>query len=153
MTSQAHVAASAPKQAVSPAFLLLAAPIAAIIAGVSAEWLDFRALRYPLLLMVLAAVVATQCALDAQAPRSRSLSGSMLRTVLLGVFTWGAAQTIYVALHVLQGERFDAPRFGPQALQALGLIAAHALFLGAPTGFAAGVILQLRARLRRMAAA
>jgi hypothetical protein len=136
---------------------LYAAPVAAIIAGISAEWLDFRALRYPLLLMMLAAVVATRFAHEELARRRgdapRSAPDAMLRAVLLGMITWGAAQTLYVILHVAQGERFDAPRFGPQPLQAIGLIAAHAIFLGVPTGLAAGAILQARAWLLRERAA
>ena len=133
--------------------LVYAAPVAAVIAGVSAEWLDFRALRYPLLIMMLASVAATLHAREAMALKRggarRGALDAMLRAVLLGVVTWGAAQTVYVMLHVAQGERFDAPRFGPQPLQALALIAAHAVFLGAPTGLAAGAILQARAWLRR----
>jgi hypothetical protein len=73
----------------------------------------------------------------------------MRRAMVLGVTTWGAAQTLYVILHAAQGERFDAPRFGPQPLQALGLIAAHALFLGAPTGLAAGAVLRVHAWVAR----
>jgi hypothetical protein len=94
----------------------------------------------------------TRYAHDEIARRSgieRSAVGAMLRAVPLGVMTWGLAQTVYVVLHAVQGERFDAPRFGPQPLQALGLIAAHALFLGAPTGLAAAVILYIRARLSK----
>jgi hypothetical protein len=131
--------------------LLYAAPVTAIIAGVAAEWLDFRALRYPLLLMMLAAVAATHYAMEELARRrgeSRTGFRSMLRAILLGMTTWAAAQAVYVVLHVAQGERFEAPRFGPQPLQALGLIAAHALFLGAPTGAVAGALLHGNRRAR-----
>ena len=108
----------------------------ALLAGFAAEWLDFRALRYPLLLMVGFGVLATAISLFA---RERPLRAFVL-TVLLGAATWGAAETLYVVLHVAQGESFDAERFGPQWRQALGLIGVHALFLGVPTGIAAGVL-------------
>jgi hypothetical protein len=145
-----HEASSA-VVAASNMLLILGAPAAAIIAGVAAERVDFRAMRYPILLMMLAGVVATAYALDWRAAERgdrRAVPGAMLRSVLLGVVTWGAAQTLYFILHVALGERFDAPRFG-QPLQALGLIAAHALFLGAPTGLVAGAILNARTWLLR----
>jgi hypothetical protein len=132
--------------------LMYAAPLAAVLAGCAAEWLDFRALRYPLLAMVLAGVTATRYAQDALAQdRERSQIrgyGALLRAVVLGVVTWGAAETVYVLLHVLQGERFAADRFGPQPVQALALIAAHGVFLGAPTGIVAWALLQARSVLR-----
>jgi hypothetical protein len=117
-------------------WLLLGAPIVALLAGLAAEWLDFRALRYPLLLLVGMGVLATAIALF---ERERPLRAFAL-TVLVGAATWGAAETLYVILHLVQGESFDAERFGPQWRQALGLIGVHALFLGVPTGIAAGVL-------------
>jgi hypothetical protein len=128
----------------SKPWLLLGAPIVALLAGLAAESLDFRALRYPLLLMVGLGVLATAIALFA---RERPLRAFVL-TVLLGAATWGAAETLYVVLHVAQGESFDAERFGPQWRQALGLIGVHALFLGVPTGIAAGALRHLVARGR-----
>jgi hypothetical protein len=117
-------------------WLLLGAPIVALLAGLAAEWLDFRALRYPLLLLVGRGVLAPAIALFA---RERPLRAFAL-TVLVGAATWGAAETLYAILHLVQGESFDAERFGPQWRQALGLIGVHALFLGVPTGIAAGVL-------------
>ena len=125
--------------------LLLAAPIVAIVAGVAAEWLDFRALRWPLLALVLAGVALTSHAML----RDRSGWSRLLVPVAVGVATWAAAETLYVIFHVVQGEPFDAERFGPQPAQAIGLIAAHGFFLGAPTGLAAALILWLAARVRR----
>jgi hypothetical protein len=122
--------------------MLLAAPVAAIVVGVAAEWLDFRALRYPILLAMLAGVATTAAAIE-KAPASSLASFS--RAVALGALTWGAAESLYAVLHVLGGEPFDADRFGPQWAQALGLVAVHATVLGIPTGVVAGVILRLRA--------
>jgi len=115
--------------------MALAAPAAAVLAGLAAEWLDFRALRYPLLLMVGLGVLATALAV---LPRTGGWRAAAL-TVAIGIATWAAAETLYVVLHAAQGERFEAERFGPQPAQALGLIAAHALFLGVPTGVAAAL--------------
>jgi hypothetical protein len=61
----------------------------------------------------------------------------------VGVGAWGLAQIVYVIAHVVAGETFDAERFGPQWAQALGLIVAHGLFLGVPTGAIAGLLLNL----------
>ncbi len=123
--------------------LIFGAPAAAALAGVSAEWLDFRALRYPLLLLVLAGVAATAYAIES---RGR---GGVVRALIIGVLTWAAAETLYVMIHAGRGEAFEAERFGPQWAQALGLIGVHALFLGAPAGIAAGALLWIRARLWR----
>jgi hypothetical protein len=119
-------------------------PAAALVAGIAAEWLDFRALRYPLLFMVGAGVLATAFALFGH---ERTLRAFAL-TALLGVATWAAAEAIYVVIHATRGETFDADRFGPQWAQALGLIGVHALFLGLPTGIVAGVVRQLIASMR-----
>jgi hypothetical protein len=115
-----------------------------VLAGLAAEWLDFRALRYPLLLMVGIGVLATALPLFG---RERPLRAFVL-TLLLGAATWGAVETLYVVLHVAQGESFDAERFGPQWRQAFGLIGVHALFLGVPTGIVAGVLRHFIARTR-----
>jgi len=123
-------------------WLLFGAPLAAILAGMAAEWLDFRTLRYPLLIMVGAGVLSTAWALFGVQRTLRAF----FATVLLGAATWAAAETLYVALHAIQGERFDAERFGPQWAQAVGLIGIHALFLGVPTGGAVAVVRHLLAR-------
>jgi hypothetical protein len=143
--TQPSTAAEAPFRPVSVAsWLMFGAPAAAVIAGFAAEWLDFRALRYPLLLMVGAGVLGTSWALLG---RRRGV-GAFLMTVLLGAATWGIAEMLYAIIHAAQGETFDAERFGPQWGQALGLIGVHALFLGVPTGVATGVLRELIARVR-----
>jgi hypothetical protein len=125
--------------------LLLGAPVVAILAGVAAEWLDFRALRYPLLLMVAAGVLATAYALFG----SERTVPAFVATLALGAATWAAAETLYVVIHTIRGEPFDAERFGPQWAQAMGLIGVHALFLGVPTGIAAGIARHAIARFPR----
>lgn len=122
--------------------LVFGAPLAALLVGLSAEWLDFRELRAPLLFVAGFGILATAYAIDG----TRAGWRPFLRTVLIGFGTWGAAQTLYVLLHVARGESFDASRFGPQWSQALGLIAAHGLFLGVPTGIVAALMLQAAAR-------
>jgi hypothetical protein len=124
--------------------MLPAAPVAAVAIGIAAEWLDFRALRYPILLFVLAAVLLTSGAMDRLAPHE-SARLAALRTIVVGVLTWGAAEALYVVIHAMRGEPFDADRFGPQPAQALGLIAVHAFVLGAPTGIVAAMLLRVRA--------
>ncbi|HXH23923.1 MAG TPA: hypothetical protein VNI78_01665 [Vicinamibacterales bacterium] len=128
--------------------MLYAAPFAAIIAGMAAQWLDFRALRLPLLLLVLAGVIASSIALS----RARRPAAAFGVSVVTGALTWAAAQVVYTILHVASGQEFSFDRLGgPQPVQALGLIVAHAAFLGLPTGIAAGVALLAarRARLLR----
>ena len=117
-----------------------AAPAAAVIAGLAAEFADFRELRWPLLALVLAGVTITA----ATAIRERSRWRAAAMTVALGALTWGAAETIYVLLHLVRGGEFTAERFGDsQAAQALGLIAVHAVALGVPTGAVAAALLAL----------
>jgi hypothetical protein len=125
--------------------LLLAAPVAAILAGCAAEWLDFRALRWPLLALVLAGVTLTSYALL----RARDGWSRLLVPVAVGFATWTSAEILYVVLHTVQGESFSAERFGPQPMQALALIAAHGLLLGLPTGLVAALILRLAPSPRR----
>ena len=116
----------------------------------AAEWLDFRELRVPLLLLVGFGVLATSSVLT----RGASPPRAFLISVATGMLTWAAVQCVYAVIHIASGERFDADRFGPQWSQALALIAAHALFLGLPTGIVAGAILwAARAWRRREAAA
>jgi hypothetical protein len=124
--------------------LLLAAPVAGVLAGLAAEFLDFRALRWPLLLMVLAGVTVTSHALV----RSRGGWARLWMPVAVGVATWAGAEVLYVILHVVRGTPFESERFGPQPAQALGLIVSHGLLLGAPTGLAASLLLWI-GRLRR----
>ncbi len=122
---------------------LLGAPLVAIAAGLAAEWLDFRALRYPLLVMVLAGVMATSFALLPAAGRRPVRESAVVLAV--GVATWAAGETLYAVIHALRGDPFEAERFGPQWAQALGLIGVHAIALGAPTGVVAALLLRLRA--------
>jgi hypothetical protein len=212
MTTISLIRRSAP---LPRALLLAGAPVAAVLAGMAAQWLDFRELRWPLLALVGLGVLATAWALTpgregaggrskrrpyttahkvhagavaggrskqrpyaphevhagavaggTQRPyaaptldadgdrvagargeqRPYTAGGAFLLTVMLGVATWAAAETVYVLLHVALGERFEAERFGPQPAQALGLIAAHALFLGLPTGAVAGAVRHVIAR-------
>ena len=75
-----------------------------------------------------------------------------LTALALGPATWAAAQVVYVLLQMARGEPFEADRFGPQWAQALGLIGAHALFLGIPTGAAAGGLLVAWRRFTQPAA-
>lgn len=126
--------------------LLLAAPAAAVALGCAAEWLDFRALRIVLLLIAGFGTLAT----SATALRGRRGIVPFLAAAGIGAATWGGAQVVYAIIHAASGERFDAPRFGPQPAQALGLIAAHALFLGLPTGIVAGALLHAGALRRRI---
>ena len=123
--------------------MLLAAPLAPLATGIAAEWLDFRALRYPILLLMFTGVTATAIALT-QSPSRTTLVA--LRALALGVLAWAAAETVYVIIHAARGTPFDAERFGPQWAQALGLIGVHALALGAPTGVVAALMLLLRER-------
>lgn len=128
--------------------MLYAAPFAAILAGMAAQWLDFRALRLPLLLLVLAGVIATSIALS----RGHRPPAAVGVCVVVGALTWTGAQVVYTVLHVASGQEFSFDRLGgPQPVQAFGLIVAHAAFLGLPTGIAAGVVLLAarRARLHR----
>lgn len=118
---------------------LLGAPLAAVLGGMAGEWLDFRALRVPLLVTVGFGVLATAYAIHGTHGGWRGFAG----TVLVGVGTWAAAQSIYAAIHLGSGERFHAERFGAQWSQAIALVAAHGAFLGAPTGVAAALILRV----------
>ncbi|MBF6600240.1 MAG: hypothetical protein IVW36_06995 [Dehalococcoidia bacterium] len=128
--------------------LVWGAPFAAVLAGIGAEFLDFRELRLPFLLGVGLGVLATSYALFGTRAGGRRFA----LTTLIGMGTWGGAESLYAVLHVARGEAFQAPRFGPQATQALALIGVHALFLGLPTGAAAAAIGHL-ARLRTRSAA
>jgi hypothetical protein len=117
--------------------LIYAAALAAVLAGIAAEWLDFRALRYPILLSVGVGVLFTAHSVFGR----RTSVRTFLWTVALGVATWAAAESLYVAIHAARGEAFEAERFGPQWVQAVGLIGVHGLFLGLPTGLAAAAVL------------
>jgi hypothetical protein len=121
----------------SRAFLASGAVLAALIVGVGGEWLDFRALRVPILLVVGICVLAAACSFS-----PRGGVGDFVRTSLVGAATWGTGGVLYAIIHVARGESFDASRFGPQWSQALGLIAVHALLLGLPTGIAVASAMQ-----------
>jgi hypothetical protein len=123
-------------------------PLAAALAGIGAEFLDFRELRVLFLAGVGLGVLATSYALFGARP---GLPRAAL-TALAGLLTWAAAEAVYVVLHASRGELFSAERFGPQPVQALALIGVHALFLGLPTGIAAAAVIQapaFPARVRR----
>jgi len=127
-----------PSAPLTERWLLLGAPLVAVLAGLSAEWLDFRALRVPLLLMVGLGVLAASYVISGTRAGRRPFA----TTVLVGAATWAAAEALYCILHVALGHRFDADAFGSsQPVQAAGLIAVHGLFLGAPTGVAAALML------------
>lgn len=144
--SSINVAASPSRPSRSAgSILIFGAPLVAVLAGMSAEWLDFRALRVPLLLLVGFGVLATAYA----AGGARHGWRPFAMTVLIGAATWAAAQSIYAAIHVASGERFEADRFGPQWSQAVVLIAAHGVLLGVPTGITAAVVLRLVASRTR----
>ncbi|MBI5283877.1 MAG: hypothetical protein HY874_02175 [Chloroflexi bacterium] len=134
----------APAQAAR--LLMAGAPLVALLGGIAAEWLDFRALRLPLLLIVGLGVLATSYAVSGTHTGVRPF----LRTVAVGAVTWPAAETVYAVIHAAGGERFHAERFGSQWSQAIGLIAAHGLFLGTPTGIAAALMLHAPALVRRL---
>jgi hypothetical protein len=136
-----------PSRGAPGSILLLAAPVAVLLAGASAEWLDFRALRAPLLLMMGFAVLATAYAIAGPGGGWRPF----LTAVVTGIGTWAAAQCVYSVIHVASGQQFHATRLGPQWSQVLALVAAHGLLLGAPTGVAAGLMLQVPALRTRMA--
>ena len=129
--------------------LYLGAPLAALLAGMAAQWLDFQALRAPLLALVGCGVLATAIALT-RGRRGWAVFGG---AVALGFATWAGAQVVYSIIHVASGERFDAERFGAgQWSQGIGLILAHGVFLGLPTGAVAGLLLHTPV-LRRFRAA
>jgi hypothetical protein len=151
MTSSAAVRAPSPVHAPFAGsivrLLRAGAPLASLLGGMSAEWLDFRALRVPLLLMVGLGVLATSYAMT----RGRTGTRPFWHAVLIGAATWAAVETVYEIIHMASGEHFHAGLFGPQWSQAIGLIAAHGLFIGVPTGIAAALMLHapmLRRRVR-----
>jgi hypothetical protein len=120
-------------------YLVWGAPVAAVLAGMAAQWLDFRALRQPLLILVLVGVVATTYVL---ADGRRGIRAFFIGFGV-GFAAWAGEQLVYTSLHIASGERFTAEQFGPQWAQALVLIIAHATLLGLPTGAIAGLLLHL----------
>jgi hypothetical protein len=142
-SSAATISKRSPLAAVSetPARVLLLAAHRRVLAGMAAE-VD-SALRVPLLLMVGFGASARYAVTRAARPAPVSHGCRRRRH--------RAAETVYAIIHVAAGERFHAERFGPQWSQAIGLIAAHGLFLGVPTGIAAAFMLQARpfVRMRR----
>ena len=119
------------------AFLASGAVVGALTVGAGGEWLDFRALRAPILLGVGVCVLAAACSV----PRSRGFI-DFVRTALIGAATWGAGRALYAFIHIARGESFDASRFGPQWSQALGLIAVHTVLIGLPTSIAVAALMQ-----------
>lgn len=119
--------------------------LAIVLCGMAAEWLNFRALRVPLLLLAGCGVLAAAWAIT----RGRAGVRPFLETVAAGAATWAAIETAYVVIHLAQGERFHADRFGAQWSQAVLLVAVHGAFIGVPTGIAVAVALHAIARLRR----
>ena len=115
-----------------------------MLCGMAAEWLDFRALRVPLLILAGCGALAATWAIT----RGRVGMRPFLATVAAGAVTWAAIEGLYVVLHLASGERFHAERFGPQWSQAVLLVAAHGLFLGVPTGIVAALVLAASARVR-----
>jgi fermentation-respiration switch protein FrsA (DUF1100 family) len=113
-----------------------AAPVAAVCSGIASHFWDPR---QALLLPMGLAVLATSFAVAGEERGWRVFGFS----VAIGAGAWALEQTTYVLAHVVAGEPFDAERFGPQWAQAIGLIAAHALFLGTPTGALAGLLLNV----------
>ena len=137
-----------PRSTRIPAVWLWAADaLVVVLGGMSAEWLDFRELRVPLLLMAGCGVLAAAWAIT----RGRTGVRPFVETVIAGAATWAAIESTYVVIHLAAGERFHAERFGAQWSQAVGLIAAHGLFLGVPTGIAVALVLHAAARWRRWA--
>ena len=130
---------------VPAAWLWAADALVVVLGGMSAEWLDFRALRVPLLLMAGCGVLAATWAMT----RGGTGVRPFVQTVAAGAATWAAIEATYVVIHLAAGERFHAERFGPQWSQAIGLIAAHGIFLGVPTGLAVALVLHANARWRR----
>ena len=149
MSSTVSIPARAPARPSSvriPAAGLWALDALAIaLCGMAAEWLDFRALRAPLLMLAGVGVLAASWALT----RGRTGARPFLKTVAAGAMTWAAVEATYVVIHLARGERFHADRFGSQPSQAVLLIAAHGIFIGVPTGIAVALVLHLSARWRR----
>ena len=146
-TSISRTAPAPARRPFVPSALLAGAPIAAVLAGLGAEFLDFRELRALFLLGVGFGVLSTSYALTGARPGWRTLGIA----AAVGIAAWGGGEAMYTIVHASRGELFHADRFGSQPMQALGLIAAHGLFLGLPTGLTAGAMLHapwLRARLR-----
>jgi hypothetical protein len=125
---------------------MLPVVLVALAAGLSAEYLDFRALRVPILLLVLAGVIASVRLLDI------GRTGHRIAAVLVtGAAAWGGAQVVYAVIHASRGRTFEfnAWPWESQASQAAGLILAHAVFLGFPTGIAASAVVEAWTWLRR----
>ena len=128
-----------------PGLLWCVDALAVALCGMAAEWLDFRALRVPLLVLAGFGVLAAAWAIT----RGRAGVRPFLETVAAGVATWASIEAVYVVIHLAQGERFHADRFGAQWSQAVLLVAVHGAFIGVPTGIAVALALHATARLRR----
>lgn len=140
MTSSPNPADGTPRRRYAA---LASAPAAAVVAGLAAEWLDFRALRAPILIMVVAAVLITGGALIG----GRRDGGAFATITLVGVLAWTAVSAVFVAVHGTRGESFmfGEEYLDQQWMRAAGVIVAHGLLLGAPTGVAAALIVHGRA--------
>src|SRR5512146_2783909 len=66
------------------------------LGGMSAEWLDFRELRVPLLAMAGCGVLAAAWAMT----RGRTGLRPSLQTVAAGAATWAAIEATYVVIHL-----------------------------------------------------
>jgi hypothetical protein len=112
------------------------APAAAIAAGLFSSLTEFREWQELILVMMVAGAAAGAVGLAGDRDGRRLA----LTALALGPAMWAGAQVVYVAVQLVQGDPFEADRFGPQWVQAVGLIAAHAVFLGVPTGLAAALL-------------
>ncbi|MEX2247173.1 MAG: hypothetical protein WEC75_10850, partial [Dehalococcoidia bacterium] len=122
--------------------LLAAAPMAAVGAGLGAEFAEFRELRPLLRALFLSGVGLGVLATASALIGTRAGVAAFAAAVAAGVLTWAEAETVYVVLHSARGEAFEFDAFGAKPANALALVLIHATFLGAPTGMVAGAILQ-----------
>lgn len=118
------------------AWLLATALGLAVVSGIGAHVMTDR---QPLLLPMSIAVFAAAYALTATARPARLVIVSLAA----GAALWGLEQVVYAITHVAAGDEFTADRFGPQWLQALALIGAHATLIGLPSGLVAALVLLL----------
>lgn len=116
--------------------LAVGAAAAAITTGLLSALTEFREWRELILVMMVAGAAMGAAGLH-RGSDDRRLT---LTAFVLGPAMWALAQIVYVMVQLGRGEPFEADRFGPQWAQALGLIAAHAVFLGTPTGVAAALL-------------
>ncbi len=83
------------------------------------------------------------------APVARRPAVPVIAALAFGTLMWATSAAASVVLHAVRGERFDFfESFDSPAARAAALVFAHAVFLGAPTGLAAGLAVSLMGRLR-----